>query len=309
MALASFGHSLGTGDAHGAGAPGGAAARTGRRRWVPYVLLAPGMLWLTVFFLAPVATLFLTATQSRVSGLDGVFVQTWSFSNYPDALSRYGEQFARSFLYAGVATVAALLIGYPLAYLIAFKAGRWRNVLLVLVVAPFFCSFVLRTLAWKQILADEGPVTQTARALHLIGAQTSLNVGAFAVVCGLTYTFLPFMTLPLYSSLERIDPHLLEAGADLYGDGFTVLRKVTVPLSLPGIVSGTLLTFIPATGDYVNANLLGNTQTRMIGNVIESRFFQVVDYPTAAALSFLLMAAILLLVTLYLSRTPSEELV
>jgi spermidine/putrescine transport system permease protein len=221
----------------------------------------------------------------------------------------YQEQFARSFLYAGLATLLTLVIAYPLAYTIAFKSGRWRNLLLVLVVAPFFTSFVLRTLAWRQILADEGFVVRPLKFLHLIPQDATVTASAVAVVAGITYNFLPFMTLPLYASLERIDPRLIEAGGDLYGNAFTVLRKVTFPLSMPGVVAGTLLTFIPAAGDYVNASLLGNPRTPMIGNVVESRFLRVVDYPTAAALSFVLMAAILVLVFFYVRKAGTEELV
>lgn len=280
------------------------------RSYTPYLLLAPGLLWLAVFFVLPILTLLGTSTQERVPGAElGVTRQTFRFANYVDALSHYYPWFVRSFGYALVATVLALLISYPLAYLIAFKAGRWRNLLLVLVVAPFFCSFILRTIAWRQILADEGPVTKTLKSLHVIGETTSINIGAFAVVVGITYNFLPFMTLPLYSSLERIDPRLLEAGQDLYGNGFAVLRKVTVPLSMPGVVSGTLLTFIPAAGDYVNAALLGGPGNKMIGSVIDSKFYRTLDYPTAAALSFVLMAAILALVIMYIRRAGSEELV
>lgn len=304
MAVASVTHTPG-----GSGAPVPAPARRSRT-WTPYLLLAPGMLWLTIFFLVPIAVLFFASTQTPVPGGDiGAFTQTFRFENYVDAMRLYTPQFLRSFEYAGIATVLAFLISYPLAYMIAFKAGRWRNLLLVLVVAPFFCSFILRTIAWRQILADEGWIVQTLKGLHVIGQTTSLNVGVVAVVAGITYNFLPFMTLPLYSSLERIDPRLLEAGQDLYGNGFTVLRKVTFPLSMPGVVSGTLLTFIPAAGDYVNASLLGNIKTRMIGNVIESRFFVVVDYPTAAVLSFVLMGAILIIVMLYIRRAGTEELV
>jgi spermidine/putrescine transport system permease protein len=192
--------------------------------------------------------------------------------------------------------------------MIAFKAGRWRNVLLVLVVAPFFTSFLLRTIAWRQILAEDGFVTPALKWAHVIPEGTAVTASQLAVIAGITYNFLPFMTLPLYASIERIDPRLLEAGADLYGHPFAVLRRVTLPLSLPGIVSGTLLTFIPAAGDYVNAALLGNPGTTMVGNVIESRFFRVVDYPVAAALSFVLMAAILVLVTGYVRRSGTEEL-
>jgi spermidine/putrescine transport system permease protein len=295
----------------GGSGPAAAAAPARRgRKITPYLLLLPGMLWLAVFFAAPILSLFSTSLQTRVPGTIDQFTLTWRFVNYPDFAGEYATQFSRSFLYAGIATIAALLISYPLAYLIAFRAGRWRNLLLVLVVAPFFCSFILRTLAWKQILGDDGFVVQTLKSLHVLAPDQSLTATSFAVVAGITYNFLPFMTLPLYSSLERIDPRLHEAGYDLYGNGFTVLRKVTFPLSMPGVVAGTLLTFIPAAGDYVNANLLGRQPaTQMVGNVIEARFFGLVDYPAAATLSFILMAAILVLVMLYIRRAGTEELV
>jgi spermidine/putrescine transport system permease protein len=280
------------------------------RKRTPYLLLLPGMLWLALFFAVPIVTLFGTSLNTPVPGGDiGQFQQTFRFANYVDAIEAYYPQFIRSFVYAGLATLIALLIAYPLAYMIAFKSGRLRNLLLVLVVAPFFTSFILRTIAWRQILADEGWPVKTLKFLHLLPADATLTASAIAVVAGITYNFLPFMTLPLYASLERIDPRLIEAGGDLYANGLTVLRKVTIPLSMPGIVAGTLLTFIPAAGDYVNAALLGTSRTQMVGNVIESRFFRVVDYPTAASLSFILMAAILILVTLYIRRAGTEELV
>ena len=280
------------------------------RTLTPYLLMLPGLLWLGVFFVVPLLTLLATSTQTPApSGETGAFQQTLRFANYWDSLQAYEAQFIRSFGYAAIATVLALLISYPLAYAIAFKVGALRNLLLVLVVAPFFCSFLLRTLAWRQILADEGFVVRTLKSLHLMSDTTTLTASAVAVVAGITYNFLPFMTLPLYASLERIDPRLIEAGGDLYAGAFTTFRKVTFPLSMPGVVAGTLLTFIPAAGDYVNAELLGNPNTRMIGNVVQSRFFTIVDYPTAAVLSFLLMAAILILVTFYVRRAGTEELV
>jgi spermidine/putrescine transport system permease protein len=286
-----------------------APARRGSKA-TPYLLLLPGMLWLAVFFAIPILSLAGTSLQTPVPGTVNQFVQTFRFANYLDYAREYAPQFGRSFLYAGIATLLALLISYPLAYLIAFRAGRWRNLLLVLVVAPFFCSFILRTLAWKQILADGGFVVETLKTLHVLGQTQSLTATPFAVVAGITYNFLPFMTLPLYSSLERVDPRLHEAGYDLYGNGFTVLRKITFPLSMPGVVAGTLLTFIPAAGDYVNATLLGRQpKTQMVGNVIQARFFGLVDYPAAATLSFILMAAILVLVVLYIRRAGTEELV
>ena len=239
----------------------------------------------------------------------GQYVQQFHFQNYIDAFQASQAQYLRSFVYAGIATLLALAIAYPLAYMIAFKSGRFRNILLVMVVAPFFTSFLLRTIAWTQILGDDGPIVAVLKSLPFVTDSIRLTATPFAVVSGLTYNFLPFMTLPLYASLERIDPRTLEAAGDLYANGFTTFRRVTVPLSMPGVVAGTLLTFIPAAGDYINAAILGNPDTKMLGNVIDARFFRIVDYPTAAALSFTLMAAILILVTIYIRRAGTEELV
>ena len=277
---------------------------------LPYLLLLPGFLFLFTFFVLPIVNLAQTSTQTPIAGGDtGQYEQTLRFSNYVDAFTENQEQFARSFIFALCATVLALAIAYPLAYAIAFKAGRFKNFLLVLVVAPFLVSFLLRTVAWKQILGEEGFVVPTLRTIGIISESTTLTSTSFAVVMGMTYNFLPFMTLPLYASLERIDPRTMEASGDLYANGITTFRKVTLPLSMPGVVAGTLLTFIPAAGDYVNAAILGSPNTKMIGNVIESRYFRIVDYPTAAALSFTLMAAILILVTVYIRKAGTEELV
>lgn len=275
---------------------------------LPYLLLLPGLLWLTLFFIVPIFSLGQMST--KVAGNEtGEFVQGYRFSNYSDAFFASQEQFFRSFFYGILATLIALSIAYPLAYAIAFKSGKWKNILLVLVIAPFFVSFLLRTIAWKQILGEEGPVVSALRALNIISPQVSITSSAFAVVTGLAYNFLPFMTLPLYASLERIDPRTLEAAGDLYANGFVTFRKVTLPLSMPGVVAGTLLTFIPAAGDYINATILGSPSNKMLGNVIEARFFKIVDYPTAAALSFTLMAAILIMVTVYIKRAGTEELI
>ncbi|WP_217141711.1 ABC transporter permease [Streptomyces sp. AC627_RSS907] len=287
----------------------------GRRRLTPYWLLLPGLLWLGVFFVAPMV--YQASTSVQTGSLEEGYEVTWHVATYWDALSEYWPQFLRSVAYAASATVLCLLLGYPLAYLIAFRAGRWRNLIMVLVIAPFFTSFLIRTLAWKTILADGGPVVGALNTLHVLDVTSWLGWTAgdrvlatpLAVVCGLTYNFLPFMILPLYTSLERIDGRLHEAAGDLYAKPSTVFRKVTFPLSMPGVVSGTLLTFIPATGDYVNASLLGSADTGMIGNVIQSQFLRVLDYPTAAALSFLLMAAILAMVTVYIRKSGTEDLV
>ncbi|MFJ2650658.1 ABC transporter permease [Streptomyces sp. NPDC087420] len=285
-----------------------------RKRLVPYWLLLPGILWLLVFFALPLV--YQASTSVQTGSLEAGFEVTWHFQTYWDALQEYYPQFVRSLLYAGTATILCLLLGYPLAYLIAFKAGRWRNLVLVLVIAPFFTSFLIRTLAWKTILSDGGPVVEVLNSLHLLDVTSWLGwtegdrvlATPMAVVCGLTYNFLPFMILPLYTSLERIDGRLHEAAGDLYARPLTTFRKVTFPLSLPGVVSGTLLTFIPASGDYVNAELLGSTDTKMIGSVIQTQFLRVLDYPTAAALSFILMAVVLLMVTFYIRRAGTEEL-
>lgn len=276
----------------------------------PYLLLLPGFAFLFTFFILPIVNLAQTSTQTPIAGGDtGQYEQTFAWGNYVTAFVENKEQFARSFIYATIATLLALAIAYPLAYAIAFKGGRLKNLMLVLVVAPFFTSFLLRTIAWKQILGEEGFVVPTLRAFSIIGENTTLTSTSFAVVMGMTYNFLPFMTLPLYASIDRIDPRTLEASGDLYANGFTTFRKVTLPLSMPGVVAGTLLTFIPAAGDYINAAILGSPNTKMIGNVIESRYFKIVDYPTAAALSFTLMAAILILVTVYVRKAGTEELV
>ncbi|MFZ4156616.1 ABC transporter permease [Streptomyces pseudogriseolus] len=286
-----------------------------RGRWTPYLLLLPGLLWLVVFFALPV--IYQASTSVQTGSLEEGYKVTWHVATYWDALSEYWPQFVRSVLYAASATVLCLLLGYPLAYLIAFRAGRWRNLIMILVIAPFFTSFLIRTLAWKTILADGGPVVGALDALHVLDVTAFLGWTAddrvlatpLAVVCGLTYNFLPFMILPLYTSLERIDPRLHEAANDLYAKPSTTFRKVTFPLSMPGVVSGTLLTFIPASGDYINADLLGSTDTRMVGNVIQSQFLRILDYPTAAALSFILMAAILAVVTVYIRKSGTEDLV
>lgn len=279
-----------------------------RRSRTGYFLLLPGMAWLLVFFAIPFITLFMTSLQKPIPGRPGKYTAGLEFGNYVTAMAEYWPQFLRAFLYAGIATLLALAIAYPLAYFIAFKSGRWRSLLLVLVIAPSFASFLLRTYAWQTILSDDGFVTSTLNALHLLPDGRILNTG-LAVVAGLTYNFLPFMVLPLYAALERIDPRLIEAAGDLYASPFTTFRKVTWPLSLPGVVAGTLLTFIPAAGDFINAELLGSTKDRMIGNVIQTNFIEFRDYPTASALSFVLMAAILVLVFSYIRRAGTEDLV
>jgi spermidine/putrescine transport system permease protein len=278
-----------------------------RHRWLtPYLLLAPGLAWLAVFFVVPLGFLGYQSLQS--GSFDFGFEFTWQFSNYWDAIKAYDQHLIRSLVYAGIATVLALVISYPLAYWIAFRGGRWKNLFLLAIIAPFFVTYLIRTLAWQNILADQGFVVQTLRDLRILGEDGRLLATSTAVVAGITYNFLPFMALPLYVSLEQIDHRLIEAAQDLYASKAKAFLRVTLPLSLPGVFAGTLLTFIPAAGDFINAQLLGTPQQHMIGNVIQSKFLELIDYPAAAALSFVLMAAILAGVFAYTRALGTERL-
>ena len=279
------------------------------RKITPYLLLLPGMAWLSVFFLVPLFSLANTSLMIPVTeGVpDDGFLPGLNWANYINGFKQFIGQYLRSFEYAGIATVLALAIAYPLAYFIAFKSGKWKNILLVLVVAPFFASFLIRTYAWQTILSDDGLITTTFAHLGLLPDGRILST-PIAVVAGITYNFLPFMTLPLYAALDKLDPRLIEAASDLYAKPFTGFRRVTLPLSMPGVVGGTLLTFIPAAGDFINAQLLGGPKDRMIGNVIQNQFITQRDYPIAGALSFVLLLTILVLVSVYVRKAGTEEL-
>lgn len=293
-------------------APVDAAPR--KKSPIALFLLLPGILYLTLFFLTPLVSLLMTSFQAPlIDGDVGQFVYAFRWENYVTVITDYWPHILRSFGYALVATVLALLFSYPLAYFIGVKARRWpllQSLMLVLVIAPFFISFLLRTLAWKQLLSDESLVITSLKALSLMAPDAHFTGTPAAVIFGLTYNFIPFMTLPLYTTLERLDVRYLEAGNDLYANPFQVFRKVTIPLSMPGIVAGTLLTFIPAAGDYINASrdFLGGPDTQMVGNVIEANFLVLLNYPAAAALSIILMAVILVIVTFYVKRAGTEEL-
>ena len=298
---------LGGGGAGTAAAPK-TQARSGHHWW----LVGPGLVYLVLFFVLPVGVMLVTSLYVRQTGAEvGDYTPALHWQNYGVALESFWRQLVRSLGFAGVATLVALAIGYPMAYAIAVRARHRKllqGLLLVLVIAPFFTSFILRTIAWKQILADDAPVVHLLKAVHVLPPDGRLTATSFVVVCGLVYNFLPFMVLPIYANLERLDPRMLEAGADLYASPFTTFRKVTFPLSMPGVVSGTLLVFIPASGDYVNSSLLGNPDTVMIGQVVDQRFTKLLDYPTAASLSAILMVIILALVITYVRRSGTEEL-
>jgi spermidine/putrescine transport system permease protein len=276
-----------------------------RRALVPYFLLLPGLAWLVAFFLVPVLTQSYVSLES--GNLEQGYQFNWAWHTYSDALSNYGEQFARSFGYAAVATVLALVISFPLAYYIAFKSRR-KNLMLLLIILPFFTSYLVRTIAWQTILSDDGFVVNTLQSIGLMSGDGRLLATRTAVIAGITYNFLPFMALPLYVSLEKIDRRLIEAATDLYASRWAAFRKVTVPLALPGIFAGSLLTFIPAVGDFINAQFLGTSRQYMIGNVIQSKFLTTADYPTAAALSFMLMGVILLAVFTYAKLLGARNL-
>jgi spermidine/putrescine transport system permease protein len=277
-----------------------------RRSRVAYLLLAPGIVWLVVFFVVPVVQMFFISLQE--GNIDEGFRLTWHWATYGEVLSKYDTQLLRSVVYGLIVTIACLAISYPLAYFIAFRGGRYKSALLFMVILPFFVSFLIRTLSWKFILADEGLVVGLLRAVGVLGDDGRLLATPVAVVSGLIYNFLPFMTLPLYVSLEKMDKSLIEAAGDLYASRFEAFRRVTFPLSLPGVFAGSLLTFIPAVGDFINAQLLGSLNTTMIGNVIQREMVTNNDYPEGAAMSFILMAAILIGVAVYARLLGTEEL-
>ena len=288
-----------------------------RRASLPYLLLAPGIIWLVVFFVVPMWSIISTSVEE--GDLDTGFVLSWRWANFGDVWHNWHEQIVRSLEYSLMCTLFCLVLALPLAYFIAFKAGRWKNLLMALVVAPFFTSYLIRTLAWKTILADDGWVLHALTTLHITPllsgmgwtySDDSVLQTPFSVVCGMVYNFLPFTVLPIYAAMEKIDPRLHEAGQDLYASAWATFRKVTFPLALPGVVGGTLLTFIPAVGDYTNAVMLGGPKTKVIGTVIEQQMIGTGgDLPYGAALSVMLMLGTLAITLLYIKKAGTEEIV
>jgi spermidine/putrescine transport system permease protein len=278
------------------------------RKLTGYWLLLPGALWLVVFFVIPLYSLVATSLYDPDGSVLQGYNMSWAFGNYWHALQDYWQPLVRSLLYGAIATFICLVLGYLLAYAIAFKSGRWKNLMLVLVIAPFFTSFLVRTLSWKLLLRDDGFIVNALQFVHIVGSDGRLLATPVAVIAGLVYNFLPFMVLPLFASIDKIDHRLIEASSDLYSRPMVGFFKVTWPLSLPGVVSGTLLTFIPAVGDYINAQLLGSPKQRMIGNVIQDLFTKANDYPAAGALSVILMLLILVMVLFYVRRAGTEDL-
>lgn len=278
-----------------------------RLRWLtPYLFLLPGGLWLVAFFLLPMLVMASVSLQTGTLGTG--FSMAWNFGVYPQVIGQYMPQFVRSLIYALLVTGLTLAIGYPLAYTIAFRGGRFKNILLLLVILPFFTAFIIRTLNWKLILADNGFLLGSLKSVGLLEEGFRVLATPVAVISGLTYNFLPFMVLPLYVALEKIDPRLVEAATDLYASRVQAFLRVTLPLSLPGVFAGSLLVFIPSVGDFVNATILGSRDTVMIGNIIQRLFLNTNAYPEAAALGFVLMGAVLVLVAIYARSLGSEEL-
>jgi spermidine/putrescine transport system permease protein len=279
--------------------------RSLRARLAPYWLSLPGGLWLAIFFVIPM--FFMLSLSLQTGDAVNGFKQTFHWGAYTDTISTYHEQFIRSIVYAVIVTVSALVISYPMAYWIAFRGGRHKSTFLFLVLLPFFVSFVIRTLSWQFILADNGIVLGPLKRLHLLPQDFHVLATSFAVICGLTYNFLPFMVLPLYVALERIDHRLVEAAHDLYASRVEAFRRVVLPLSLPGVFAGVLITFVPVASDFVNATILGGTNTTMIGNVIQTLYLTNNDYPSASALSFTLMGALLLGIFAYARALGTED--
>jgi spermidine/putrescine transport system permease protein len=287
--------------------PGGAErGLQTRRRLVPYYLLGPAGAWLLLFLFLPMLLLAYTSLQSG-GILSGGFRFTWEFSNYADGIQQYQKFFIRSVEYSLIVTFVALLLAYPMTYWIAFYGGRWKSSLLLLILIPFFVSFVIRTIQWKFILGDSGFILGPLKNLGILPDSFHVLATPFAVVAGITYNFIPFTALPLYVALERIDKRLVEAAKDLYSSRWEAFRHVVWPLSLPGVFAAFLLTFVPATGDYVNAAVLGGPGTTMIGNIIQDKFLTQNDYPQAAALSVILMLGMLVLASLYARILGTED--
>jgi spermidine/putrescine transport system permease protein len=276
---------------------GGDDSGMSARRWfTPWLLIAPGGLWLLIFFVVPLFSL------GRLSLQDG------GLSNYSTVISDNSTVIIRTFVYATISTLAAIIIGYPLAYVIATKGGKYKNLFLALVILPFFVTYLVRTLSWKILLFDNGPVVGILQSIGILNDNQGVLGSPFAVVAALTYNFLPFMVLPIYVSLEKLDRRLLDAAADLYSSPSRAFRKITLRLSLPGLFAGTLLTFIPAAGDFVNSELLGSDRTVMIGQIIEKNFGKEFFRPELSALSFMLMAMILVGVLVYARLLGTEEI-
>ena len=277
-----------------------------RQRRVAYGLLAPGAVYLALAFIVPLILVVYTSLESG-GLLSGGYTFNWAFENYSSVLSEYRGFYAKSLVYSGLATLFCILLAYPMAYWIAFYGGKWKSTLFFLILVPFFVSFVIRTVQWKFLLADDGVLFGPLKSIGFLPEDFQVLATPIAVVAGITYNFLPFTALPLYVALERIDKRLVEAAKDLYASRFQAFRKVVLPLSFPGLFAALVLTFVPATGDYVNSSVLGSNETTMIGQIIQSKFLTEADYPEAAALSVILMVGMLVIALIYARALGTED--
>jgi spermidine/putrescine transport system permease protein len=277
-----------------------------RKRLAPYLLILPGGAWIALLFVIPI--LVMVSVSLQTGNVEQGFAQTFHFQTYADGVKLYAPQLIRSIEYGSIATLAALVIAFPMAYWIAFYGGRQKSTYLLLLLLPFFVSFVIRTLSWEFILSDDGILFGPLKSWHVLPQDFHVLATPFAVICGLTYNFFPFMALPLYVALERLDRRLIEAAADLYATRREVFTKVIFPLAMPGVFAGILLTFIPAAADFVNSSILGGPKTTMIGNIIQTQFLNNFNYPMASALGFIVMAVLLLAVFLYARGLGGEQI-
>jgi spermidine/putrescine transport system permease protein len=253
------------------------------------LLVVPGVAWLILFFVVPLGMIFLVSLGSR-DELDRIVLTDLSFDNYLRALDpAFLPTFLNSLRYAAATTILSLLIGYPIAYWISRYGGRHKALLLILVMLPFWTSYLIRTYAWMIILRDNGVANWALQAVGLTSEPIILLNTDFSVILGMTYGFLPFAILPLYVSIDRLDGSLIAAARDLYANGRGAFLHVTLPLTMPGIVAATILTFIPAIGDFVTPDLLGGAQTTTIAKVVQELFLEGRDWPYGAALGFILM--------------------
>lgn len=280
-----------------------AAERAQSRRGA--LLALPGFAYLFLFFALPLVIVFVYSFASR-SPTGRTILGDWSIDAYSRLVDPFVLKIAyRSFTLAAIATLICLAVGYPFAYYIATRRPRVRNILLVLVMIPFWSNFLVRTYSWRVLLGSDGPVSQITEFLGL--GETRLLFSSTAVMIGLVYGYLPFMILPLYAAIERLDFSLVEAGRDLYASGWTAFRRITWPLSRAGVIAGSILVFIPSFGAYVTPEILGGSRTTMLGSFIVRQFLSARDWPFGSSLSFVVMVAMLIAALIYF-RTGGKSL-
>lgn len=274
------------------------------------VLVTPSMLWLFIFFLIPLGIMLIYSFCEHTYSSDMRAGVSWSFTfeNYLNAFDKsYLQAIIRSFWIATVNTIICLIVGYPIAYYISHRKPRFKNALLILVIIPFWTNFIVRTYAWMVILRENGLINAILSKMGLINDPLQMLFTNGAVITGLVYGYLPFMILPLYASIEKVNPSLLEASYDLGANRFQTFFKVMLPLTMPGIIAGSILVFVPTLGAFVTPDLLGGAKVMMIGNIIQNQYTKVRNWPFGSALSFILLNAVLAMLFLYVKFGTSQE--